>query len=145
MSNSSRSGLGPYDGRGWIATSPCTAAELSLRRAYWIISPRSAAGILSARQTGSRAAQGKLDDGENHVDAGSVIPGVLNVPDLPALAGLRTERPLLVCGARNLQNGGSVEYRRQWQNNLRGKTRSWFRPDQPLTAGLLLSWLRQTR
>ena len=36
----------------------------------------------------SAMSQGKLDDGENHADAGSVIPGVLNVLDLPDLGGL---------------------------------------------------------
>ena len=89
--------------------------------------------------------QGILDDGENHADAGSVLPGVLNVLDLPDFADLRTERPLLVCGARNLQQPGSAEYRRAWQSKLSQNTRSWFRPDEPLTAELLLSWLKQAR
>jgi hypothetical protein len=89
--------------------------------------------------------EGKLDDGENYADAGSVVPGVLNVFDLPGLADLRTDRPLLVCGARNLRHPGSSVARRAWQTTLPDQTRSWFRPDEPLTADLLLSWLKQAR
>jgi hypothetical protein len=89
--------------------------------------------------------QGKLDDGENHADAGSVIPGVLNVLDLADLPELRADRALLICGARNLQQPGIVEHRRAWQTKLSDKSGSWFRPDEPLTAELLLSWLKQTR
>jgi pimeloyl-ACP methyl ester carboxylesterase len=93
----------------------------------------------------SAMSQGKLDDGDNYADAGSVIPGVRNVLDLPDLAELRAERPLLVCGARNLHQTGAKEYRRAWQKKLSEKTLSWFRPDEPLTPELLLSWLRQAR
>jgi hypothetical protein len=89
--------------------------------------------------------QGKLDDGENHAGAGSVIPGVLNVLDLADLPELRADRALLICGARNLQQPGIVEHRRAWQTKLSDKSGSWFRPDEPLTAELLLSWLKQTR
>lgn len=89
--------------------------------------------------------QGMLDDGENQADAGSVIPGVLNVLDLPDLADLRAGQPLLVCGARNLQHPGSAEHRTAWQAKLSERNRSWFRPDEPLTPELLLSWLGQTR
>jgi dienelactone hydrolase len=89
--------------------------------------------------------QGKLDDGENHADAGSVIPGVLKILDLPDLAELHGDRPLLVCGARNLQQAGSAEHRRAWEKKMSGTTRSWFRPDEPLTSELLLSWLSKTR
>ena len=64
---------------------------------------------------------GMLDDGENHADAGSVIPGVLNVLDLPDLADVRTDRPLLVCGARNLKQPGSAEHRRAWQTKTLGE------------------------
>jgi hypothetical protein len=70
---------------------------------------------------------------------------VLNVFDLPDVAGLLTDRPVLVCGARNLQHGGSTEHRRAWQKSLPEKSRSWFRPEDPLTAELLLSWLKQNR
>jgi hypothetical protein len=89
--------------------------------------------------------QGKLDDGVNHADAGSVIPGVLNVLDVSDLAELRIGQPLLVCGARNLRHPGSAAQRRAWKANLSEKSRSWFRPDEPLTPELLLSWLGQTR
>ena len=89
--------------------------------------------------------QGKLDDGQNQADTGSVIPGVLNVLDLPDLAVLRAGQPLLICGARNLQHPGSAEHRKAWKAKLLGKDRSWFRPDEPLTPELLLSWLAQAR
>jgi len=84
-------------------------------------------------------ANGKLDDGEHQADAGSVIPGVLNVFDLPEFAGMRSDRPLLVCGARNMR---SPEQQRAWETEMSRDTRSWFRPDEPFTAELLLSWLR---
>jgi pimeloyl-ACP methyl ester carboxylesterase len=93
----------------------------------------------------SLMSHGKLDDGENHADAGSVIPGVLSVLDLPDLAGLRGERPLLVCGARNLRHSGSKNYRLAWQGKLSERNRRWFRPDDALTPELLLSWLGEAR
>jgi hypothetical protein len=89
--------------------------------------------------------QGKLDDGQNQADAGSVIPGVLNVLDLPDLVDMQENRPMLVCAARNLKQPGTTEHRRAWQGKLSGQTRSWFRPDEALTPELLLAWLGQTR
>lgn len=90
-------------------------------------------------------AHGKLDDGENQADAGSVIPGVLNVLDLADLGGMRGDHSLLVCGARNLNQAGSKEHRRAWQEKLSEHNRRWFRPDDALTPELLLSWLGQSR
>lgn len=89
--------------------------------------------------------QGKLDDGENHADAGSVISGVLNALDLPNSAEPSEDRPLLVGAARNLKQPGASEHRRAWQTKLSKKTGSWFRPDEPFTPELLVSWLNQTR
>jgi dienelactone hydrolase len=88
---------------------------------------------------------GRLDDGENHADAGSVIPGVLRVMDLPDFAGLLRDRRLLVCGARNLKHPRSADHRRRWQAASSQGNLSWFRPEEPLTAELLLDWLRRMR
>jgi dienelactone hydrolase len=110
-----------------------------------ISAPKTSRAELLRTWNSSVMSHGKLDDGENQADAGSVIPGVLHVLDLPDLSELQGDRPLLVCAARNLRQPGSNEHRRAWQAKLQGKTRSWFRPDEPLTPELLLSWLRQTR
>lgn len=89
--------------------------------------------------------QGTVNDGQSHADIGSVIPGILNVLDLPDLADLRPRQPRLVCGARNLKHSAAARYRDVWKAKLSKATRSWFRPDEPLTPELLLSWLDQTR
>jgi len=83
--------------------------------------------------------QGILDD------AGWVLPDVLNVLDLPDLTALGTDRPPLVCVLPNLHQACSTQYRRAWQSKLSEKRRPWFRPDEPLTSALLLSWLKQAR
>jgi hypothetical protein len=88
---------------------------------------------------------GRVDDGRNRADTGSVIPGVLREMDLPDFSDLLRDRRLLFSGARNLKHPSSPEYRRRWQAGSSPDNRNWFRPDTPLTAELLLEWLTQAR
>jgi hypothetical protein len=52
---------------------------------------------------------------------------------------------MLVGGARNLKHPAAGKFRSAWQAKLSNVSRSWFRPDEPLTPELLLSWLGQDR
>ena len=111
-----------------ISRAVCAGYDLSFA-SQMIAAPKTSREQLLKTWNSSVMSYGQLDDGQSRADAGSVIPGVLTVLDLPDLASRPpTERPLLVCGARNLQHSRSMEHRRAWQKIFPEKSRSRFRP-----------------
>ena len=107
-----------------------------------IAAPKTSREQLLKTWNSSVMSYGQLDDGQSRADAGSVIPGVLTVFG-SAGPGFACERAtLLVCGARNLQHSRSMEHRRAWQKIFPEKSRSRFRPDEPLSMVLLSGWSR---
>jgi hypothetical protein len=85
---------------------------------------------------------GRLNDGKSDADAGSVIPGILRILDLPDFAEILRDRLLLYAAARNT-NAESSAVEALWQRNSTEANRKWFLPTRQFTPDLLIEWLRQ--
>jgi hypothetical protein len=83
---------------------------------------------------------GRINDGKSDADTGSVVPGILQVMDLPDFAQILRNRPLLYSAARNVGDQAST-YRSAWQANSSKGNRNWFVPERPFSAVLLIEWL----
>jgi glycerophosphoryl diester phosphodiesterase/cephalosporin-C deacetylase-like acetyl esterase len=88
---------------------------------------------------------GRIDTEHYEIDFASVIPGVLLQADVPDFAALIAPRRVLFCAARDAHVSEYHWLHARFQQVARQAPHGCIRyiPEQPLEAGLLVSWLQE--
>lgn len=84
--------------------------------------------------------RGRLDCGDDEIDLGAVVPGSLNVADIPQILSLASPRPLLFCEARDLGAPDSESVVLAFTSVVSSKFLT-YQPRAKLNPKILLEWL----